>query len=207
MDTNYKRELQRKFIHLSSLWMVGAIWILPAEKTMILFCCLYLFMLCTELLRLYSLNYNKLFNRFFIKILREHETARGKQQFVGAYYVVLAVLLAVVFFTKEIAITAVLVMLISDTFAALIGKKFGKVKLLDKSLEGSLAFLLSGFISVYAVYFLNHQDLVFLVSGLIAVFFATIAELGSRQLKLDDNLTIVLTMGFIMTAANFLLNL
>lgn len=201
MEISYKRELQRKLIHLSSLWMVCIIWILPVEHSMVLFGSLYLFMLSTEMLRLHSVKFNSFYNKLFIKILRKHEAGLVKPGFVGAYYVVLAVFIAITFFPKEIAIASISVMLISDTFAALIGKKYGKTKLLDKSLEGSVAFLLTGFISICTLHILQDESMMFLLSGFIAVFLSAISELFSRYLKIDDNLTIVLTMGVVMMLA------
>lgn len=199
MDISYKKELQRKLIHLSSLWMVYIIWILPEEHSLALFGVLYIFILCTELLRMRHIKFNRFYNKLFGGILRKHEAVSEKHKFVGAYYVVLAVFIALIFFSKETAIASISVMLISDSLAALIGKKYGKTKLLDKSLEGFAAFVLSGFITIYAIYILSNESLFFLFSGFVAVIFASIIELISRHLRLDDNLTIVITMGLVMT--------
>ena len=45
---------------------------------------------------------------------------------------------------------------ISDTLAAIIGIKYGKLMLKNKSLEGCLAFFLSSFIICYLMFGLNY---------------------------------------------------
>lgn len=204
IKTNYLREVQRKLIHLSSLWMVFVILYLPHKQVVYFFSFIYLNMLTLELLRFSSSTFERIYYQFFFSLMREHEVNQNKASFVGAYYVTLAVLIAVIFFSKPIATAAVTVMLVSDTFAALVGRKFGKHKLLDKSLEGSLAFMLSGIISIYVLYLSYFNEFSFLWSGIIAAVFATFVELVSKRFSLDDNLTIVLSMGLVMEICSYI---
>lgn len=195
INTSYKRELQRKLIHLSSLWMIFAIFYLSRQQAIIFFAFLYVFILISELLRKYNQTFRSLYYKLFGKLMRSHEVDQNKFSFVGSYYFVLAVFIAVVFFSKEVAILSVTVMLICDTCAALIGKKFGKTKLCNKSLEGSLAFMFSGFLMAYVIYNLLYLNINFLMSAFVAVVLATVVELVSNDIHMDDNLTIVLAMG------------
>ena len=78
---------------------------------------------------------------------------------------------------------------ISDTFAAIIGKAFGKHRFGEKSVVGSLAFLISSVIIVAIVPEIN----VFI--GCVMALAATLTEafivrIGS--FKIDDNLSIPL---------------
>lgn len=207
MSFDFKREVQRKLIHLSSLWMVFIIWYMPSQSTIVFFGLLYITMLISELLRIHNETFRNIYNKFFITIMRKHETNPNNTSFVGAYYVVLAVFIAVACFSKTVAITSISVMLISDSAAALIGQKFGKTKLLNKTLEGSMAFMVTGFLTVYTIYLFYFNVSSYLVSGLIAVILATLIELVSRKINMDDNLTIVLTMGLTIELLQLAVNL
>ncbi len=206
MNFNFKRELQRKLIHLSSLWMVFIIWYMQSKNAIMFFGLLYIFILISELLRIYNKFFRDMYNSFFLPLMRAHEKKQNNTSFVGAYYVVLAVFIAVTCFSKAIAITSISVMLISDSAAALIGQKFGKNKILNKTLEGSMAFMITGFLTVYTVYLFYFTTGSFLVSGTIAVILATLIELISREINLDDNLTIVLTMGITIEILQLVIN-
>ena len=93
-------------------------------------------------------------------------------------------------------------MLISDSASALIGRKFGKIKILSKSLEGSIAFFVSGIATVSLISYLTNQSINFWIASVFAVLVATIIELISKDIiKIDDNLSIVLTMTLVI---NFL---
>ncbi|MCK7523378.1 MAG: hypothetical protein MZV64_39855 [Ignavibacteriales bacterium] len=60
----------------------------------------------------------------------------------------LSALICALIFPKVIFVTAFSILIISDTMAALIGRKFGKRKFLRKSLEGTLSFFISASIVV-----------------------------------------------------------
>lgn len=193
---DFTNELWRKSIHLSSLWMAVAIWHLDRTTALFLFGLMLAGLLACELLRTRWTPFTTIYNKIFGRILRAHE----KKKFTGAFYVVLSAFLAVLLFNKTIAITSLGIMLISDSMAALIGKKFGRTPIAGKSMEGSLAFLLSALAVVYVTGKLGHEDPSFFYSGMAAALTATITELFGKKLKIDDNLTITLTSGAVLTA-------
>jgi len=201
INDSYKHEIYRKSIHLSSLWIVFLIWFFDKNISITILGTLTFLILATEILR-HKIDFIAIiYNKIFGSILRDHEKeAHNKFSLSGGFYVLAAALISVIIFPQIIAIAAITIMLISDTAAALIGRKFGKHKLMTKSVEGSLAFFLSAIIVIYVLYRLTGYDINFLISGIIASVFATLIELFAKQIKIDDNITITLTVGAIMTA-------
>ena len=94
--------------------------------------------LLAEILRMNISIFKHLFKRFFGPIVRVSES----NKFTGATSVFISGFLTVLIFEKNIAIFAMLTLSLADATAALIGKKWGKRKLFDKTLEGSLTFLI-----------------------------------------------------------------
>ena len=78
----------------------------------------------------------------------------------------------------------------SDTAAAIIGKKYGKTKIFNKTLEGSFAFLLTSFIIALAMY-----PQIDLKVSLVAIIVATIVEM--LPLNIDDNFSVPVTVALI----------
>ncbi len=179
--------------------MTLAIWHLSQTQALALFGALLVLMLAAEMMRRYWPPFGALYNKMLGAILRAHEA----KKFTGAFYVVLAAFLAVLFFDKIVAVTALGMMLVSDSMAALIGKKFGKTPLAGKSLEGSLAFFISALGVVWLMGNIGDAPHGFYYAGLASAFAATLTELFGQRIKIDDNLTITLVAGFVMAALNY----
>lgn len=193
MPITYKAEIYRKMIHLSSLWMVFAIYYLDQMQAVTLFGGLLISVMLFEILRLKSKYAKIITSKYMGYILRAHETTNSYFQLTGAFYVVLAALLAALILPKTIAITAFSIMILADTVAALIGRKYGQPNIFGKSLEGSVAFFITAaFILILA------SDLGVAIGwgGIIAIaLIATFLELFSQKIRIDDNLSIVMGVG------------
>ena len=86
-----------------------------------------------------------------------------------------------VFHNKNIIVFALIPLIIGDAFSTVIGSKFGKIKIMkNKTLEGSLAFIISSFIVLYLF-----QPEKIILAGIISVSGALI-----ELLPLNDNLSI-----------------
>jgi dolichol kinase len=109
-------------------------------------------------------------------------------------------LITVLLFRKDIAITAMLFSIFGDATSAIVGIH-GKKRIFGKSIEGSLAFfvtcLVIGF--VLALTKIRLAPVVFILGA----FSATIIEL--LPLHVDDNFTISLTAGAVMSAISIFL--
>lgn len=193
-------EIRRKAIHLSSLWMAAALWFAPQPVITVFFGIMAAVVLAVDLLRRHNPPVTRLFRHFFGSLLREHE----KMKPTGAFYVSLAAFLAALLFSKPVAVTALGIMLVSDSMAALVGKRWGKTPLIaGKSLEGSLAFFISALAIAATMAGMTDQGSVFFVAGCFGALAATLAELYSARLKIDDNLITVLAAGAAMEIVLF----
>ncbi|MBN1786506.1 MAG: hypothetical protein JW825_05940 [Candidatus Methanofastidiosa archaeon] len=103
--------------------------------------------------------------------------------------------LCILFYTKNIAIAATAALLIGDSFAALVGKTIGRHRIYKKkTLEGSSACFLSCLVLYYFI-----LPVPIAIIGAVAT---TLTELYST--RINDNLTIPLVSGGVMTLANYI---
>jgi dolichol kinase len=143
------------------------------------------------------------YNFFFGKMLRK-EPSPNAWIVSGGAPVYAAAALTCLFFVPLCAAAGMAVLMTADAAAALIGRKFGKRKLVNgKSLEGTLAFVLTGVLAAgVCISAVGVSSLLPYV--LPAVILAALAELFQKQLKVDDNFSIPLvTAGFLQLALRF----
>lgn len=124
----------------------------------------------------------------FGRMIRPHEK-RG--DFTGATYILVTVCLTVALFDKPVAVAAITFIIVGDTFAALVGRRWGRHRIGAKSLEGSTACLISTLVVAVAV-----PNLAWPV-GLIGAVSATVVE--ALPLGMDDNVSVPLLSGLVMT--------
>ena len=143
-------------------------------------------------MRHYFQSLNKIYLKFFSKVTRTIE--KDNFTLTGASYYLLGCSLIFLFFdNKHIIVSSLLTMTISDSFAAIIGIKYGETKIFrNSSLEGSFAFLISTLViislfgplsSIYKILFIS-----------ICV---TLVELYSTH-YINDNITIPLSCGMLI---------
>ena len=197
-----KNEICRKLVHLTSLGIpFGYKYWLDYNKPWALFWILLVFSLffAYEFLRSSESKFGLFLNRYFGFILRDHEK---KGKLAGSFYLLISCIVCVVFFQGEVAFLALSFLGIGDTVAALIGKKFGRIKIGNKSLEGSLSCFVA---CLGCVYFFGNRgvapsEMLFWTICCLGALVATVTELVPG--KLDDNLkmplatAVVLAIGF-----------
>lgn len=189
----YRDELIRKMIHLCSLSFPVIYYFISRYDAILILSGFTIFSLTIELWRYFSPKAGKIFYSLFGFLLREHEMDAKKKNLSGATYVILSGLLCVIIFPKIIFLTAFLILIISDTSAALIGRRYGKHQFLAKSLEGTLAFFVSAVIVVFVTPKILYVPAEY-IFGILAAALGAIAENISYGWA-DDNLTIPLTVG------------
>jgi len=180
-------EITRKIVHLVTLAIPIGYALLPEETVLLVVFLLFLSFLSVDLLRHYHSGMAFLFQKYFFgKVLREQE----KETLMGSTYFLFSSLLTILLFPKSIAIVSLLILILSDTSAALVGKGIGKISIFGKTLEGSLAFFFCSLLIVWLYPNLNR------FWGGIAALGATLIEI--LPIRVDDNLTIPLVAGAIM---------
>ena len=183
------KEIQRKITHFIGL-VIPILYHYIDNKQLVVGILAFVtwLLLCFEILRYVFPDFSSLLLKFISPILRSHEK-QGK--ILGSTYFVTSSLLSIVFFPQEIAVASITFLVLGDLFAAIIGKKWGRIKIFSgKSFEGSLAcFIICFFVSILVIRIKP-------VVGLFGAIAATIFELV--PIGIDDNLTMPLTSGFVM---------
>jgi len=192
----YKDELFRKLIHLFSLSIPIVYYFISTETATIILGILAAIALFIDMGRFIHPETGKIFYKMFGFLLREHELDHKKKNLNGATYVLISALISVLIFPKVIFISAFSILIISDSAAALVGRKFGRHKFLSKSLEGTLTFFVSACIVILFTPKVSGFFEEYLI-GFIAAFVGAIVENISFKL-VDDNLSIPLSVGFAM---------
>ncbi|BDQ02713.1 MAG: membrane protein [Ignavibacterium sp.] len=195
---HYRDELVRKLIHLFSLSIPTIYYFIPKSVAIIILASLTAFALVVDVARYFHPEVGKIFYKIFGFLLRKHEVDHEKKNLNGATYVLISALIGVIIFPKVIFVTAFAILIISDTSAALIGRKFGKRPFLRKSFEGTLAFFISASIVILFTPKLTESFAEYMI-GFVAAFIGAIVENISYGIA-DDNLSIPLSVGFIMWA-------
>ena len=199
-------ELARKIIHLMSLAISIGYYFL-SERTMLSILLPFTTVaLIVDYGRYYIKWINRFFNWAFAPILREHERNSDRKLLSGGTFVLISACICIVIFPRIITITAFSILIISDTASALFGRRFGKNHFLDKSLEGTIAFILSAWVVVIIAPKIGSSWMEYL-PGLVAAVVGGIIEAMSVRLRVDDNFSVPLSIGIIMWLGYLLLSL
>ena len=192
----YRDELFRKLIHLTSLSIPIVYYFISKGTAALILAILAGLALIIDLARYLNPEIGKIFYKIFGFLLRQHELDHKKKNLNGATYVLISALISVLIFPKIIFISAFTILIISDSLAALVGRKFGKRKFLFKSLEGTLTFFISACIVILFTPKIGAFKEEYLI-GFIGAFVGALVENISFRL-IDDNLSIPLSVGFTM---------
>ena len=193
---NYRDELIRKLIHLCSLSIPIIYYFISRHDALIILSIMCFIALVSDIGRYLFPGFSKFFLLGFGFLLRKHELDAKKKNLNGATYVLISALAGVIIFPKIFFITAFTILIISDSSAALIGRKFGKHKFLSKSFEGTLAFFVTAIIVVFFTPKIQYLPVEYII-GIAAAAVGAIVENISYGYA-DDNLAIPISVGFTM---------
>lgn len=187
-DEKVNHELRRKVIHFAGLVIPFFYYFFPDDKkslAVVILSAVALVYFTSELLRFVYPPINRLLIMRFSALLRKDE----HQKVTGSGYYLIGALLSIILFSKMIAIVSMMFLIFGDFFAAVVGIKWGRTKLIrSKSLEGSAACFLSC-LAISLPLLPPHV-------ALTGAFIATLAEL--LPLKINDNLLIPILSGLAM---------
>jgi dolichol kinase len=183
-EIDYDREVWRKMLHLFALSIpIGYQFVSRHAAFGIVFGC-FLIALLVDLARLRGWPVQRIWRPVVDPIVRPKES----RNFTGATYILLAGWLCPLLFELPAATLGMLAIILGDTAAALVGRRWGRHRTIgNRSIEGSAAFLAAAMLAGVCAPGIP------LVIGLIAAPIAATVEMFS--IKIDDNLSVPLTVG------------
>lgn len=201
---NIKHEIYRKIFHILLLIIPITYCYLGKWQSLMIFAPITAILFSIDLLRQKSAKTNAVFSKLFGLILRDREKT-GKS-LCGATFVGLAACICFLLFTKEILVTGFLILAISDTLAALVGKTVKSKPFFEKSFAGSAAFFISALVILIGCAIFYDVRAWFYIFGLFAVFCVTMFEARPSLIEIDDNFAIPVGFSVIMTFFDIALN-
>ena len=192
---NYKQELKRKGIHQLSLAIPIGYMLFSRSIVLQVLIPIAFLIVSVDLARLYIPRAQKQFNKIFGLLLRRHENRR----FTGSSYLISAAVLTIWIFPenyKNYVILSLFFLIICDAVAALVGRKLGKHKIFDKTIEGSAAFFIAALLIIFLFRAVPASH------GVLGAVTATIVEF--LPLPIDDNFSIPIITCLIIYIVFFL---
>ena len=192
---SFVTEAQRKAIHLAFIVLPLELlfqvlpWPRGRGQFRLLFLVLVVGAITIDLLRIHERRVRELVRAFFGEMIREHE----RFTLLGSTYLLLAALLAIEIFPQPVAAAALGFTVLGDGFAALVGRGWGRIRIFQKSLEGTLAGLAACVAWSVFVASTGAVPLSVLLAGAVV---ASVVEL--LPIPLDDNLGVTLFSGYVM---------
>ena len=195
---SFRNELLRKATHMGALIIPGSYHYFQLERGSMLSFIIpaALLMVLVDISRLrQGWFWRRIASRIIAPIVRGHEMAGD---FTGATYILITVCLTVALYDRSIAVVALAFIIVGDSLAAIIGRRWGRHKWFrTKSIEGSLGCLGGCLIVAFLA-----PD----ISLPVAVFGAFVASLvEALPWKIDDNVTVPILSGLMMTLADRIL--
>lgn len=138
----YQSEVHRKAIHLFGLVIPLGYLFFPNEgQAKAILAGAMIYGVFVDIYRLNEPRLRSFINSVIGAVMRPHE----RTGLLGSTCLMIASMMTVLIFPKPVAVAALMLLVAGDTAAALVGKRFGRVKVFGgKTLEGTVAFLVVG---------------------------------------------------------------
>ncbi|WHA04902.1 SEC59/DGK1/VTE5 family protein [Candidatus Bandiella numerosa] len=189
-------EIYRKSIHLIGLIFPVIYHYYDKETITIISLFLLAISFIIDKLRIkFDLLEHKFFKKIGLaQIYRDHE----KENYSALTFALIGMSICLFISSKHVFNLAISILILSDTMAALIGILYGRTKINGKSFEGSMAFFATSCILSLVIARIYNLDINFLIAAFFASLIATIVELYSKNSKINDNMTIPITVCIVM---------
>ena len=192
---SYSNELARKAIHITSL-LIPIIYLQVEQRTaMLILISMTSVSLLIDVARYKHGPTRRVLMQLVGPLLRTHELGNSGMKLTGASWVLIAATLTLSVFPPLIGVTAFTILIISDTFAALIGRRYGHTPFLDKSRAGSVTFASTAMVVVGVYGLVFSAPWTYWAAGMIGAIAAAVVEAASVRLRLDDNIAIPFSFG------------
>jgi dolichol kinase len=199
---DYKSEFIRKSIHLCSLSIPGIYYFISKSLALTILAPTFLAFLVVDLARFYHEPTRQWFFKWFGWLLRKHESDHVVKRLTGATNILFSAIICVLIFPKIITVNAFAILIISDITSALVGRRWGRRRFLRKSLVGATGFFVSAVVVVLVAPKVEGLMLEYAI-GIAAAAVGAVVE--SLSTKVDDNISVPLSIGFVMWALYTLL--
>ena len=193
-EITYTSEVRRKLVHLIALIIPVGYLLWPSEaQAKALLLGGMIIAIGVDTFRLGEPRYRNLFHSLSGELIRPGE----KSNLLGSTCLLIASTITVFLFPKQVAAAALCYLIVGDTVAALVGRRFGKIRLFGKkTLLGSLAFFASAFLAGSLIPGLETR------TAFAGALVAAVAE--ALPLPVDDNFSIPILSGVAMVLARAL---
>jgi len=191
-DENYVQHKWRVLTRPFSILFIVFYVIFSQEIALLIIGIVSIAFIMLDIIRFLHKQTNALLHEKVKKLFRKNEyhAFSSMTVFLTAFFVTILV------FPKEIAITASTFLIFGDTFGKIFGLAFGRHKILNKTVEGTLAYFGCILICSYVLYtLLDISPYILLFGGLSA----PLIELFS--MGINDNITVPIFSGAIMYVA------
>ena len=138
------------------------------------------------------------FNRWIFEHFGSLVKSKERFQPIGTTYFLLGALLTVILFPHYIAVASLTFLAVGDVAAAVVGERYGRIKIRNKSLEGTITFFITALVAGFALMQLPRMQMEGLNLQLViwGALTATLVEFLS--FKIDDNLTVPILTSLVM---------
>ena len=200
----YVSEIARKTIHLASLLI--PIMYLNVEHVTGIFILTWMALISVsiDLMMRYHGPTRRILLALVGPILRTHELSRDRLLLTGASWVLISALVTMALFPKSIAVTAFTILIVSDTFAALVGRRIAGPRFIDKSMIGTGTFVLTAWLVVCVYGSIYAMPWTYFACGFVGSVVGGVVEAASIRLRLDDNLSIPFSIALTMCLLGWL---
>ena len=184
----------RKLYHLmGGLGLLSLYYLLGRHYALICYSILFVIVLAVDLARLRIPAFNQLIFTRFGSFIREGE----RYKLTGTAPYVLGIALSLYAFSLEVATAAICFLAFGDVSATTVGERYGRTKIGEKSLEGTIAFTAAALLSALLLPAIG----VHLMTGIIILGAVVAAVVELLPLPVNDNLAIPLIAGGAMELA------
>lgn len=193
--SSWLAEVQRKAIHLSfvilplDLLYQTLPWPRTHNQWRLLLVALCLAAIVLDVFRIHERRVRSFFRGFFGELIREHE----EFGLMGSTYLLIASLLAIEIFPRQVAAAAIGFTVIGDATAAIVGRRWGRRPFFNKTLEGAAGGLAGCLLWAALLSWGGALPWGITLAGALA---ASLVEL--LPIPLDDNLGMTLIAGYVM---------
>ena len=188
------KHIGRKLYHLiGGVGLLSLYYLMGRDRALTLYAVLFLLIVIFEIARFKLPAFNRVIFDKFASFIRENE--RHKPTGTTSY--VLGVGLSLYVYSPEVATSAICFLAFGDVAATMVGERYGRTKIGQKSLEGTVAFIAAALLSGMILSAIGVQ----LTTGVMVLGALVAAGVELLALPVNDNLAIPLVTGGIMELA------